>query len=119
MSTRTTQSKLPQVTLLFWIMKISATTLGETGGDLLAQTLKLGYAGSTLILVSLLVTALVFWKLRFGTISIARVDGFELELMYWITILCSNTLGTALGDYLSDSSGLGFGGGALLIATVI
>jgi uncharacterized membrane-anchored protein len=174
MSTRTTPTKLPQVTLMFWIMKISATTLGETGGDLLAQTLKVGYAVSTLILlsvflvslaaqlrarrfspalywtvivststagttisdymdrtlklgyargtmilISLLVTALVFWKLRFGTISIARVDGFELELMYWITILCSNTLGTALGDYLSDSSGLGFGGGALLIATVI
>jgi uncharacterized membrane-anchored protein len=174
MSTRLTQSKLPQVTLMFWVMKISATTLGETGGDLLAQTLKVGYAVSTLILlsvflvslvvqlrarrfspalywtvivststagttisdymdrtlklgyargtmilVSLLVTALVFWKLRFGSISIARVDGFELELMYWTTILCSNTLGTALGDYLSDSSGLGFGGGALLIASVI
>ena len=72
-----------------------------------------------MILVSLLVTALVFWKLRFGSISIARVDGFELELMYWVTILCSNTLGTALGDYLSDSSGLGFGGGALLISSVI
>jgi uncharacterized membrane-anchored protein len=174
MATRLTQSKLPEVTLLFWIMKISATTLGETGGDLLAQTLKVGYAVSTLILlgiflvslvvqlrarrfspalfwtvivststagttisdymdrtlelgyargtmilVSLLVTALVFWKLRFGSISIARVNGFELELMYWTTILCSNTLGTALGDYLSDSSGLGFGGGALLISSVI
>jgi uncharacterized membrane-anchored protein len=72
-----------------------------------------------LILVSLLVTALAFWKLTFGSISINRVLGFELELMYWTTILCSNTLGTALGDYLSDSSGLGFGGGALLIAGVI
>ena len=174
MSTRMTQTKLPEVTLFFWIMKISATTLGETGGDLLAQTLKVGYAVSTLILlsvflvslivqlrarrfspalywtvivststagttisdymdrtlklgyargtlilVSLLITALTFWKVRFGSISIARVSGFELELMYWMTILCSNTLGTALGDYLSDSSGLGFGGGALLIASVI
>src|SRR5205814_3900681 len=145
MSTRLTQTKLPQVTLLFWVMKISATTLGETGGDLLAQTLKVGYAVSTLILlsvflvslvvqlrarrfspalywtvivststagttisdymdrtlklgyargtlilVSLLVSALVFWKMRFGSISIALVDGFELELMYWVTILCSN-----------------------------
>jgi uncharacterized membrane-anchored protein len=174
MSTRLSPTKLPEVTLFFWIMKISATTLGETGGDLLAQTLKVGYAVSTLILlsvflvsltvqlrarrfspalywtvivststagttisdymdrtlklgyargtmilVSLLVTALAFWKVRFGSISIARVHGFELELMYWTTILCSNTLGTALGDYLSDSSGLGFGGGALLIASVI
>ena len=169
-----TATKLPQVTLAFWIMKISATTLGETGGDLLAQTLNVGYAISTLILLSvflvtlviqlrarkfspalywtvivststagttisdymdrtlklgyfkgtlilitLLVTALTFWKVKFGSISIARVDGFELELMYWTTILCSNTLGTALGDYLSDSSGLGFGGGALLISSVI
>jgi len=174
MSTSLAKSKLPEVTLVFWIMKISATTLGETGGDLLAQTLKvgyalstvillsiflvslvvqlrarrfspafywtvivststagttisdymdrtleLGYARGTLILISLLVTALVFWKLRFGSISIALVTGFELELMYWTTILCSNTLGTALGDYLSDSSGLGFGGGALLIAGLI
>jgi len=174
MSTRLSTSKLPEVTLFFWIMKISATTLGETGGDLLAQTLKvgygvstlillslflvsliaqlrarrfspalfwtvivststagttisdymdrtlkLGYARGTMILVSLLVSALVFWKLRFGSISIALVDGFELELMYWVTILCSNTLGTALGDYLSDSSGLGFGGSALLISSVI
>ena len=167
-------SKLPQVTLIFWVMKIAATTLGETGGDMLAQTLnvgyaistlillsvflvtlviqlrakkfspglywlvivststagttisdymdrtlKLGYAKGTLILVSLLVSALAFWKVKFGSISINRVRGFELELMYWTTILCSNTLGTALGDYLSDSSGLGFGGGALLIASVI
>ena len=159
-----TATKLPQITLVFWIMKIAATTLGETGGDMLAQTLnvgyfvstlilisvflvsliiqlrarkfmpalywtvivststagttisdymdrslKLGYAKGTLILVSLLVSALVFWKVKFGSISIAMVSGFELELMYWTTILCSNTLGTALGDYLSDSSGLGFG----------
>jgi uncharacterized membrane-anchored protein len=167
-------SKLPQITLIFWVMKIAATTLGETGGDMLAQTLnvgyaistlillsvflvtlviqlrarkfspalywlvivststagttisdymdrtlKLGYAKGTLILVSLLISALAFWKVKFGSISINRVNGFELELMYWTTILCSNTLGTALGDYLSDSSGLGFGGGALLIASVI
>jgi uncharacterized membrane-anchored protein len=169
-----TATKLPQVTLVFWVMKIAATTLGETGGDMLAQTLNVGYAISTLILlgvflatlvvqlrarrfspalywtvivststagttisdymdrtlklgyfkgtlilVSLLVSALTFWKVKFGSISINRVRGFELELMYWTTILCSNTLGTALGDYLSDSSGLGFGGGALLIAAVI
>lgn len=169
-----TATKLPQVTLLFWIMKISATTLGETGGDMLAQTLnvgyaistllflsiflvsvviqlrarkfspalywtvivststagttisdymdrtlKLGYARGTMILVSLLVTALAFWKVRFGTLSISNIHRFDLELMYWTAILCSNTLGTALGDYLSDSSGLGFGGGALLIASVI
>jgi len=173
-ATTLTASKLPQVTLVFWVMKIAATTLGETGGDLLAQTLNVGYAISTLILlsvfvvtlvvqlrarkfspalywtvivststagttisdymdrtlrlgyfkgtlilISLLTTALVFWKVRFGSISISRVQGFELELMYWTTILCSNTLGTALGDYLSDSSGLGFGGGALLIASLI
>ncbi|NKA08631.1 membrane protein [Ralstonia solanacearum] len=169
-----TRSKLPEITLAFWIMKICATTLGETAGDLLSMTLKIGYAASSVLLVGLfLVTlgaqlrsrayhpllywtvilststagttlsdfmdrtlglgyatgsailagllgaVLLYWKLSRKSLSIARVRGGQGELLYWGAILVSNTLGTALGDFLADSSGLGFAGGALLIAGII
>jgi uncharacterized membrane-anchored protein len=166
--------KIPEVTLAFWVMKICATTLGETAGDLLAQTMQVGYAESSLILISffavtlaaqlasktprvwlywmvilststagttmsdyidrtlhlgyalgsaLLVTILVIvlavWRFTTGTLSVDRVDNRRAEVFYWVTILFSNTLGTALGDFLADESGLGFAGGAALIATTI
>ncbi|UCF21996.1 MAG: hypothetical protein JSV72_13450 [Ralstonia sp.] len=167
-------SKLPEITLAFWVMKICATTLGETAGDLLSMTLKVGYAASSLlllgifcitlgaqlrsktynpllywavilststagttlsdfmdrtlglgyatgsaILASLLCAVLVYWKLSQKSLSIAHVRSGKQELLYWGAILVSNTLGTALGDFLADSSGLGFAGGALLIAGLI
>ena len=166
--------KLPEITLLFWIMKICATTLGETGGDLLAQTMNVGYAlssvillgiflvvlvgqlmarhyvpalywavilatstaGTTLsdymdrtlglgyatgaaILVGLLALVLGAWWLSERSLSVTNVQSRRAELFYWTAILVSNTLGTALGDYLADDSGLGFGGGALLIGSVL
>lgn len=166
--------KLPQITLAFWITKISATTLGETAGDLLAQTMNVGYATSTLILMSLfaitlaaqlaakrhhvwlywtvilttstagttmsdymdrtlglgyatgsaiLVTILVavlgVWRASTGTLSVDAVDTRKAEVFYWVAILFSNTLGTALGDFLADDSGLGFGVVALLLAATI
>ena len=166
--------KLPKITLAFWITKIAATTLGETAGDLLAQTMNVGYATSTLILVgiflvtlaaqlavtkhhpwlywtvivststagttmsdyldrtlglgyatgaailvTLLVAVLVAWRLSTGSLSVDRVTTRKAEIFYWIAILVSNTLGTALGDFLADDSGLGFGIVALLLAAVI
>lgn len=168
------ESKLPEIAAAFWVMKISATTLGETAGDLLSMTLNVGYATSSLILVSgffvslvaqllskryhpalywtvilststagttmsdymdrtlglgyskgaaLLVTILlcVFaaWRWTTGTLSVDHVRTRKAELFYWIAILFSNTLGTALGDFLADSSGLGFLGGALLIGALL
>jgi uncharacterized membrane-anchored protein len=168
------ETKIPEVTLLFWVMKIAATTLGETGGDLLAQTMKIGYAVSTLILlaimvttlvgqlrlrkfspalywtviattsmagttisdyidrtlkwgyykgsvvlVALLVAALVFWKAKFGSLRITGVNRLSLELMFWTTVLIANTLGTALGDWLSDNTGLGFGRATLVISALL
>jgi uncharacterized membrane-anchored protein len=165
-------SKIPQVTLAFWIMKICATTLGETGGDLMSmtlnvgyalssiilvslflialvtqlrsrkfrpvlywtvilatstagttmsdfmdRTLRLGYARGSLLLVSLLMLVLLVWRLSEGSLSVDRIFSKKGELFYWIAILFSNTLGTALGDYLADSSGLGFLGGAVLISS--
>lgn len=167
-------NKVPQVTLAFWVMKICATTLGETGGDLLSMTMNVGYAASTLILFGLFVVALVsqlrakafhpflywavilatstagttmsdymdrtlglgyvagsailiaalvavlgIWRASVGTLSVDNIRTLKVEAFYWAAILVSNTLGTAFGDFLADSSGLGFGGGALLISGII
>jgi uncharacterized membrane-anchored protein len=167
-------NKVPQITLAFWLMKICATTLGETGGDLLSMTLNVGYAISSLILISiflvtlvaqltskayspvlywtvilststagttmsdfmdrtlglgylagtsilvtLLISVLAIWRLTLGSLSVDHISSFKVELFYWTAILFSNTLGTALGDFLSDSSGLGFMGGALLIGGIL
>jgi uncharacterized membrane-anchored protein len=167
-------SKLPQITAFFWIMKICATTLGETAGDQLShtmnlgyalssailigiflvalttqliaksyspflywavilatstagttmsdymdRTLKLGYTNGSIILVTILIATLAFWKFSIGSLSVTNVKTPKAELLYWITILFSNTLGTALGDFLADTSGLGFAGGALLIAGLL
>jgi uncharacterized membrane-anchored protein len=167
-------SKLPLITLAFWIMKIAATTLGETAGDLFSMTMNVGYAVSSLILagiflilliaqlranryhpllywsvilatstagttmsdfmdrtlelgyargsailVGLLVTILIIWRLSTGSLSVTDVRSRKAESFYWAAILVSNTLGTALGDFLADSSGLGFAGGALLISSLL
>jgi uncharacterized membrane-anchored protein len=169
-----TVKKLPRVNLEFWVMKISATTLGETAGDLLSMTLAVGYGASSLLLVSffaltllgqlavrryhpplywsvilatstagttmsdfmdrtlglgyakgsaLLVTLLFgmlwLWRRTEGTLAVDRAMSRRAELFYWSAILVSNTLGTALGDFLADSSGLGFAGGALLIGSLL
>lgn len=168
------QDKLPQITLYFWIMKICATTLGETAGDLLSMTMKIGYetssillicifiitlviqllsksyhpflywivilststAGTTmsdymdrtlglgyatgsLILFSILIFILMLWKYSVGSLSVTNIKNIKGELFYWFTILFSNTLGTALGDFLADDSGLGFMGGALLVGSML
>ncbi|MDD5151294.1 MAG: hypothetical protein PHC28_12610 [Flavobacterium sp.] len=167
-------NKLPAITLSFWIMKICATTLGETAGDLLSMTLNIGYAVSSmlllcfffvslfiqlsskkfhpiiywavilatstagttisdfmdrtlglgyatgsLILVSLLAITLVIWKISEKTLAVTNITSTRGELFYWTAILFSNTLGTALGDFLADDSGLGFSGGAILIGSLL
>ncbi|HEY3802321.1 MAG TPA: hypothetical protein VGL61_06925 [Kofleriaceae bacterium] len=167
-------TKLAPVVASFWVMKIAATTLGETAGDLISMTLHVGYAASSLILISifvvtlgcqlaarryhpalywtvilatsmagttmsdymdrtlalgyptgaallltLLLATLAFWRIAFGSLSVDDVRSRRVELVYWIAILFSNTLGTALGDFLSDSSGLGFAGGAILIGGLL
>jgi uncharacterized membrane-anchored protein len=167
-------SKLSQITLSFWIMKICATTLGETAGDLLSMTLDIGYlmsslvllcfffmtlsiqllskefnpikywlvilatstAGTTisdfmdrtlglgyakgsLILFFLLALTLIFWFLKEKSLAVTNVKSTRVEVFYWTAILFSNTLGTALGDFLADNSGLGFLGSALLIGSLL
>lgn len=167
-------NKVAKITLSFWIMKICATTLGETGGDLLSMTLHVGYAMSSailfsfflvvvflqvrskkfhpvlywtvilatstagttmsdfgdrtlhlgytlgsMILITCLLTVLTVWYLSEKSLSVNNIQTPKEETFYWIAILFSNTLGTALGDFLADTSGLGFSGSALLIASII
>jgi uncharacterized membrane-anchored protein len=164
-------SKVPEVTLVFWIMKIAATTLGETGGDTVTMTLNwgylvgtaiffsllvllvalqiaakkfypllywativasttagttladfadrslgVGYAGGSSILFLCLMTVLATWYWSLGSISVTTVTTPRVEAFYWAAITFSQTLGTALGDWIADDTGLGYGGGALVFA---
>ena len=167
-------SKVPQVTLAFWVIKILATTLGETGGDALSMQLGLGYLVSTLIflvffavtvtgqvaakrfhplfywacvvatttvgtttsdyfdrtlglgyvkssaiLLAGVIVVLAVWRRTTGSIAVDRITTRTNETFYWLTILVSNTLGTALGDFTADDLGAGFGGGALIFSGLI
>jgi len=87
--------------------------------DFMDRTLALGYAKGSLILFTLLVVILAVWRFNTGSLSVTNVKTIKEESFYWAAILISNTLGTALGDFLADSSGLGFAGGALLIAALL
>ena len=97
--------KLPRITLVFWIMKIAATTLGETGGDLLAQTMKVGYLISSAILVGLFLLTLV---------TQLTVQRFHPAL-YWTVILSTSTAGTTMSDFMNRTAGLGYFRGALVL----
>ena len=83
------------------------------------RTLELGYFKGSLILVSCLVVILAIWRYSVGTLSVNYIQTKKAEIFYWTAILFSNTLGTALGDFLADSSGLGFLGGAILIGALL
>ncbi len=162
-------SKVPEVTLVFWIIKIAATTLGETGGDSVTMTLNwgyligtaiffslliilviaqiaarkfhrflywativasttagttmadfadrslgLGYAGGSALLLACVMAVLGAWYWSLGSISVTTVNTPKVEMFYWLAITFSQTLGTALGDWIADDTGLGYGGGALV-----
>lgn len=166
--------KVPELTLLFWIMKIFATTLGETGGDAVSMSLGLGYlvgtgifalvfvvavtaqvsakrfhptlywatiiatttvgttladfadrslgigyAGGTTILFILLITSLVVWHRTMGSVAVNTVSSPKSEMFYWVTIMFSQTLGTALGDWTADTAGLGYSGGMMVFGTML
>jgi len=167
-------SKVPAVTLVFWIVKILCTTLGETGGDAVTmsmnlgylvgtaifaaifvvavaaqviakrfhpflywttiiatttvgttmadfadRSLGLGYAGGSLILLVLLLSSLGVWYWSLGSISVNTVSTPKVEMFYWVTIMFSQTLGTALGDWTADSAGLGYGGAAVIFGSLL
>ncbi len=111
--------KVSEVTLGFWIIKIAATTLGETGGDAVTMSMNLGYLGGSTILFVLLIATLALWQRSVRSVSVNTINSRKAEAFYWATIMFSQTLGTALGDWMTDSEGglgLGYPGGALIFA---
>jgi uncharacterized membrane-anchored protein len=167
-------SKVPEVTLLFWVIKIVATTLGETGGDALSMSMELGYlissvifavifavavfaqikakafnptlywttiiatttlgttiadfatrslgigyAGGSTLLFVLLVASLITWYRSIGTIAVESINTPKAEMFYWVTIMFSQTLGTALGDWVADTPGLGYLGAAMIFGGLL
>ena len=105
--------------VLYWVVILTTSTAGTTMSDFMDRTLELGYAKGSLILVACLVVVLGAWRFSQGNLSVSNIRTVKAELFYWVAILFSNTLGTALGDYLADDSGLGFLGGAALIGGLI
>ncbi|MGJ0483545.1 MAG: COG4705 family protein [Methylomicrobium sp.] len=167
-------SKVPEVTLLFWVIKILATTLGETGGDAVSmsmnigylvstgifavifimaviaqiaakhfhpviywttiiatttvgttladfanRSLRIGYAGGPTLLFSLLMASLLLWYRTLDSVAVNTVSSPKAELFYWITIMFSQTLGTALGDWAADTAGLGYSGSAGVFSALL
>lgn len=166
--------KVPQVTLVFWIIKIAATTLGETGGDAVSMSMNLGYlwgtaifsviflaavtaqirartfhpflywttiiatttvgttladfadrslgigyAGGASLLFVLLMASLAIWYRTMGSVSVETLGSPRAEMFYWVTIMFSQTLGTALGDWTADSAGLGYSGAAVVFGVAL
>jgi uncharacterized membrane-anchored protein len=167
-------AKVPELTLAFWIIKIAATTLGETGGDAASMSMNLGYlistiifaviflvaviaqikadrfnpalywvtiiatttvgttladfadrslgigyAGGSALLLFLLLASLFAWYRTMGSVSVTTVSSAKAEMFYWVTIMFSQTLGTALGDWTADTAGLGYAGAALIFGGLL
>lgn len=101
---------------LYWAVIVATTTLGTTLADLADRSLGIGYAGGSSILFVLLMAALGVWYWSVGSVSVANITSPKVEMFYWGTILFSQTLGTALGDWMADTNGLGYEGGALVFS---
>ena len=169
-----TLAKVPEVTLGFWLIKIAATTLGETGGDAVSMSMNLGYllstgifaaiflaavlaqvrakgfhpllywttiiatttvgttladfadrslgigyAGGSGLLLALLAGSLLVWHRSLGSVSVSTVSSPRAEAFYWLTIMFSQTLGTALGDWTADTAGLGYTGAAVVFGALL
>ncbi|HMN72058.1 MAG TPA: hypothetical protein PKA55_09355 [Rhodoblastus sp.] len=104
---------------IYWIAIVASTTVGTTLADFADRSLGIGYTGGSSILLALLVLALAIWRFSEGTVSVNSVSTPRVEAFYWMTILFSQTLGTALGDWMADTNALGFGDGALVFAAAI
>jgi uncharacterized membrane-anchored protein len=104
---------------LYWTTIIATTTVGTTMADFADRSLGIGYAGGSSILLLLLVASLTVWYLALGSVSVSTVSSARAETFYWVTIMFSQTLGTALGDWVADSAGLGYAGGALVFGGAI
>ena len=102
--------------LLYWATIVASTTFGTTLADFATRSLGIGYTGGSLLLFGCLMLVLAFWYWSEGTISVNTVSTPRVEAFYWTAITFSQTLGTALGDWIADTGGLGYQGGALVFA---
>jgi uncharacterized membrane-anchored protein len=105
--------------VVYWTTIIATTTLGTTVADFADRSLGIGYAGGTAILLTLLLTSLFLWYRTMGSVALGSVSSPKAEAFYWATIMFSQTLGTALGDWSADTAGLGYRGGALLFSAML
>lgn len=101
---------------LFWIVIVATTTAGTTLADLLDRSAGIGYAGGASLLLAALLATLALWRLSLGSIAVDHIRSRKAEIFYWATVMFSQTLGTALGDWMADSTGLGYLGGAAVFA---
>ncbi|MGH9746960.1 MAG: COG4705 family protein [Candidatus Acidiferrales bacterium] len=105
--------------LFYWAVVVATTTVGTTTSDYLDRTVGLGYVKSSILLSCALIAVLIAWHFSTGQIAVDQITTRKNELFYWVTILVSNTLGTALGDFVATTTGLGFERGALVFAALI
>jgi uncharacterized membrane-anchored protein len=105
--------------VFYWAVVVATTTVGTTTSDYFDRTLGLGYVTSSIILSGAVIAVLLIWRYSAGAIAVDQVTTRKDEIFYWVTILVSNTLGTALGDFVATSAALGFEGGALVFAGLI
>jgi uncharacterized membrane-anchored protein len=104
---------------IYWLAIVASTTVGTTMADLFDRSLGIGYAGGSSILFGLVLASLALWHFATGSINVQTVATPKVELFYWVTITFSQTLGTALGDWLADTGGLGYEGGALVFGAAL
>ncbi len=104
---------------LYWLTIIATTTVGTTLADFSTRSLGIGYAGGSILLASMLLATLGVWYRQVGTIAVASIASAKSEVFYWLTILFSQTLGTALGDWTADSMSLGFDGAAIVFGAIL
>ncbi|MGZ6250081.1 MAG: COG4705 family protein [Syntrophales bacterium] len=104
---------------LYWAVVVATTTVGTTMSDYLDRTLGLGYVKSSFILFCGVIAVLFIWRRSTGEIQYENITTRKNEVFYWVTILVSNTLGTALGDFIATTAGVGFERGALIFAGLI
>ena len=104
---------------LYWTTIIATTTVGTTMADFADRSLGIGYAGGTTILFALLMASLLLWHRTLGSVAVDTVNSPKSEMFYWVTIMFSQTLGTALGDWTADTAGVGYGGGAIVFGAML
>ena len=104
---------------LYWTTIIATTTVGTTLADFADRSLGIGYAGGASLLFVLLMASLAIWYRTMGTVSADSINTPKAEIFYWVTIMFSQTLGTALGDWTADTAGLGYGGGAMVFSALL